>query len=493
MKSGLLLWYYITAIAFSLFFLLHGVNEQFGLISSNSIVKLLVYYVAVALVIATISKFLFKQYERAMLFVFILLCIFFFFGAVKDFAEASHIDSVSRYAVFLPVVTIIILVSYVILRGTTNTLKRAALFIRTLIIVCVLLETSILFFNIFSHKEKQKDFGDIDHQVIHNIQIADSARKPFIFWIVMDEYSGNTALRERWGFNNPLDSVLRTRGFFTAGQARSPYNYTHYSLVSTLDMTYLNNLREHSVIQFRDIVRGNISLQETNVLKLLKEEGYNIHNYSIYNINDYPTKANEFFVDADLKLLDNQTLPGRIKQDLGWKFTNSNRAEGLRQEYNYRLSLVQEGLDAARKAINDKRPSFFMFHYMLTHEPFLYKADGSLDTTSGFDVAPEKYVPSITYANNVLTPLVDSLKAIYRDRELVIILQGDHGYKFDENDPMFDQQGCSILYAVYCSDLRYPGWSDTINSVNTFRILFNKYFHTKLPILENLSYNLYYR
>jgi hypothetical protein len=492
-KAGPLFWYYITAIAFSLFFLLHGLNEQFGLISNSTIAKLLVYYFAVAATLATISKFIFKQYERAVVFVFILLCIFFFFGAVKDFIDASPLDELNRYAIFLPAVVIITVVCYIMLKRTTNTLNRAVLFIRTLIMVCVLLETFILFFNIFSNKEKQKDLGDLDHQIISNVQLSDSVRKPFIFWIVMDEYSGNTALKERWGFNNPLDSVLRTKGFFTAGNARSPYNYTHYSLVSSLDMTYLKTLKEHSIIGYRDIVRGNISLHETNVVELLKDAGYNVHNYTIYNIKDFPTKAQEYFVNADFRLLDNQTLSGRITQDLGWKFSDNNRVEGLQEEYNYRLSLVQEGIDAARKAINDKSPSFFMFHYMLTHEPFLYKPDGSLDTTSGFEMVPEKYVPSITYANSVLTQLVDSLKTIYRDRELVIILQGDHGYKFDERDPMFDREGCSILYAVYCSDLSYPGWSDTFNSVNTFRILFNKYFHTKFPMLENLSYNLYYR
>jgi hypothetical protein len=258
-------------------------------------------------------------------------------------------------------------------------------------------------------------------------------------------------------------------------------------------MTFLNQLKEHSVIGFRDLVRGNISLQETNTLKLLKKEGYNIHNYTIYNIDRYPTRAQEYFVNADERLIDNQTLSGRFKQDLGWKFIRYDRLEGFRKEYEYRLSLVQEELDAAKKAVNDNKPSFFMFHYMLTHEPFLYRHDGSLDTAAHFGMAPEKYVASINYANNILTKLVDSIKTIYSGKDLVIILQGDHGYKYDEKDSLFDQEGCSILYSVYCSDHRYPAWSNTFNSVNTFRVLFNKYFHTNLPLLENLSYNLYYR
>lgn len=53
--------------------------------------------------------------------------------------------------------------------------------------------------------------------------------------------------------------------------------------------------------------------------------------------------------------------------------------------------------------------------------------------------------------------MIDSLRKMYLEQLLVIILQVDHGYKFEEQDPLFDQEGCSILYSVYCSDLSYPG------------------------------------
>jgi hypothetical protein len=491
-NTGKQLWFYITTIAFALFFLLHGINEQFGLLSNGTIGELVLYYLLVSLIAAVIAKVIFRNNERALVFAFVLLCIFFFFGAVKDVIKGSPVNSFAHYSILLPAIVIVAGFSFLII-SRRNSLRRAVLFIGTLLSVCIILETGTFCYNIFSHKEKQKDLGDMDHELISNINITDSIKRPSIFWIVMDEYSGNTALKKRWDFNNPLDSLLREKAFFAADSAKSPYNYTHYSLVSSLDMTYLRELKEHSEIGFRDIVRGNISLEETNTLKLLKMAGYNIHNYTIYNIADYPTKAHAYFVDADFRLVDNQTLTGRIRQDLGWKFVNYDRAEGIRQEYKYRLSLVQEGLDAAKKAVSDTQPSFFMFHYMLTHEPFLYKNDGLPDTTSGFNMAPEKYIASIKYANNVLTTLIDSLKSVYRNKELVIILQGDHGYKYDEKDPLFDQEGCSILYSVYCSDLNYKQWNNTFNSVNTFRVLFNKYFHTNLPILENLSFNLYYR
>jgi hypothetical protein len=269
-------------------------------------------------------------------------------------------------------------------------------------------------------------------------------------------------------------------------------------------MTYLKGLENHSVIGFRDIVRGGISLQETNTVKLLKSNGYDIHNYTIYNVEDHPTKAHEYFVNADFKLIDNQTLPGRIKQDIGWNFRNifsGNRrvadsldhAESIAREAVYRRTLMNESLEAARQAAAAKKPSFFMFHYMLTHEPFIYRADGTLDLNTNFGMYPDRYITSIKNANSALNGFIGSLQGIYKGQDLVIVLQGDHGYKFDEKNPLFEQEGCSILYAVYCSDLRYPAWINSFNSVNGFRILFNKYFHTNFPLMENRSISLLYR
>jgi hypothetical protein len=269
-------------------------------------------------------------------------------------------------------------------------------------------------------------------------------------------------------------------------------------------MMYLKELNNHSLIGFRDIVRGNVSLRENNVVKFLESNGYDIENYTIYNLEGHSTKAREEFVDADRKLIDNRTLPGRVNQDIGWNFKNLfsrnkkkedslSQAQGLVDAALYRNRLLKNTLAAAQMKKDNSVPSLFMFHFMLTHEPFIYNADGTLDLTVNYGMYPERYIYSVNYANKLLTGFVDSIKQMYKGKDVVIILQGDHGYKFDESDPLFDEEGCNILYAVYCSDGNYAQWNHSFNSVNGFRVLFNKYFHTDFPILDNRSYNLYYR
>ena len=60
----------MSVISFPLFFVLHGVNEQFGLIQNATIAKLLLYYLLVAVALSFVAKLIFKDYPRATVFCF---------------------------------------------------------------------------------------------------------------------------------------------------------------------------------------------------------------------------------------------------------------------------------------------------------------------------------------------------------------------------------------------------------------------------------------
>jgi len=49
----------------------------------------------------------------------------------------------------------------------------------------------------------------------------------------------------------------------------------------------------------------------------------------------------------------------------------------------------------------------------------------------------------------------------------------------------------SILNSFYFSDKDYSQLYNSISPVNSFRVIFNKYFNTNLPILEDKRY--YYK
>lgn len=445
----------------------------------------------------------YKSYAKSKVALCVTLFLFFFFGAMHDLLKQVTANSFfSSYRFVLPLIFVLLVAGGIYLHRSAKQPQRFARFLTVLI--TILLTVEVAHFAFLKVTGTRNEFGDKEHQLIGNIQLSGRLRKPDIFWIVLDEYSGGTGLQNGWQFKNPIHQALEQRGFFVADSAVSPYNYTHYSLVSTLDMIYLDELKGSSVIRFSDIVKGHRSIYETNASKLLKRAGYDIKNFAIYDIKDHPTRAREKFENSDYSLIHNQTFPGRVRQDIGWNFKNifaSNRlaadtedaAAGMVDEAEYRLSLLTTTAKEAKHASTNTAPEFFMIHSMLTHEPFLYLPDGQIDPHSDFAMNRDKYIPAIRYANQHILDLVDSLKMAYRNRDVVIILQGDHGYKFDETDPLFDRESCSILYAVYCTDQDYAAWTNAFNSVNGFRLLFNKYFNTAFPMLPSRTYNLYYR
>jgi hypothetical protein len=62
-----------------------------------------------------------------------------------------------------------------------------------------------------------------------------SCNRPDIFFYILDEYSGNTALKQLFHFDNSaFERQLEQRGFYVVKQSRSNYNYTPFSVASIL-------------------------------------------------------------------------------------------------------------------------------------------------------------------------------------------------------------------------------------------------------------------
>lgn len=77
------------------------------------------------------------------------------------------------------------------------------------------------------------------------------------------------------------------------------------------------------------------------------------------------------------------------------------------------------------------------------------------------------------------------MRAILEDSSVppIIVLQSDHGA-----EPMRN----AILAATYLPDSGAANLYPSMSSVNTFRVVFNTYFGTDLPLLPDISYSSNY-
>lgn len=86
-------------------------------------------------------------------------------------------------------------------------------------------------------------------------------------------------------------------------------------------------------------------------------------------------------------------------------------------------------------------------------------------------------------------PLIERILA--NKRTSIIVLQGDHGYKFKSAEKRLLE--FSVLNAVYYPDSDYSTLNDSISNVNTFRFVLNKFFRKNYPILNDTTYFLQYK
>src|SRR5687768_11329039 len=117
--------YLIVLLLYPIFFLLHGVNENFGLVPFNKVAKLGLSYLLITAGVALLSKWIFLDNRKALIYSFAVLSLCFFFGPLKDAADGVYLfETITRYKYLLPLLLLVFLALLIYLRKTRNTFTR---------------------------------------------------------------------------------------------------------------------------------------------------------------------------------------------------------------------------------------------------------------------------------------------------------------------------------------------------------------------------------
>ena len=102
-----------------MFFILHGINENFGLIPTYFIFRLSTYYFIITLGIVGLSLLLLRKADISAVFSFYLLAVFFLFGAFHDFLKSVIKNKFFvSYTFLLPLIFIITVIFFISLIKT---------------------------------------------------------------------------------------------------------------------------------------------------------------------------------------------------------------------------------------------------------------------------------------------------------------------------------------------------------------------------------------
>ena len=471
-----------------LFLVIHIEKEFRGLIIYAFVYRDMIELFIAPLPILLLSYLLFRNWSKALFFTLPTLLIFYFFADLKDWLVVHFPGSLaSTYKFLLPFILVLYIGIYVLVRKKQFNYRRAFLYANLLFILFILADLIALAL-------PAKTSAMNSALAEENRAACKDCIKPDIYYIVFDSYASSEILQSEFGFHNTeIDSFLSEKKFYRVKNARSNYNFTAYSIGSTLNYDFLNRIDPLKKVSLRDYLPYLKVIQENKLVRRLENEGYDIINHSIFDFNDYPSTVPHFDHWALNTLYTRHNIFLKIDQEIGWMWRIRFAKKGIVYLPEEKIiardrhdSLSMQALKSTLNTPNTK-PRFVYTHIEIPHSPFSFDSNG-VRFKVPVELSPEKdkanYIGHLVYSNRFVKELVSEVFEKAK-RPFVIVLQGDHGFRFFDNtkrEMEFDN-----LSAFYFYNQDYRLLYDGMSNINTFNIVLNTFFHADLPLKKDSS------
>lgn len=488
--------YPLFIILLPVFFLLHLLTDYFRVLYFYHLaIPETFWYLGVSAVLFALCCIGNALVRRLSLLVFLLQFIFFFFGPIRGFFEES-IAFLGKYMVMFLGIAAVVLFAAVILIRRKKPFANVFLYLNVLFVVFIGYEV-VLIVLLHATDGKVRRLTR-NYPVSENFKKCDTCSNPDIFYLVFDMYANSKVLNSFWKYDNhQLENFFDSSGFYYAKNSTSNYNYTVFSMGSTLNMDY-----QEKDLKYTNAFRssGQLSKFEDNELfRILKKQGYEFHNFSWFHFIDAPAKVVPFVLTEPRDLVAAQTFWFRFKSDVAWNFkmfrTKRAPTDALTpfflKECEDNLSRVRESYIGIKRisAKQSAKPVFLYAHFLMPHAPFLFDSTGNVKPqVEWLSTKHEDYLEQLKYTNKMIMDLCTTL---LRDaqRPRVIIVQSDHGYRnFNSKDDLDYKVEFENLSAFYFPRKNYGALYDSMSSVNTFRALMKSEFGYDVGLLRDTSF-----
>lgn len=449
---------------------------------------------------------LFSSWERAAVVTSAVLMGIFSYGSLQQFLTAGFTSGGEAAPFWIKLITLcfvaVILCVAAVLRWSQY-LQQANYILNVVSIFLVagpLFQAGMWNFGTYALRAALPDRAAFDENPLVGKKPAD---RPDIYYFILDGYGREDVLKEDFGFDNAqFLSALRDRGFAVAGQATANYPATIVSVSSALNFTYLDEVVGDNLADATDRRFLRELMRDSRAVRLLKAAGYNTASfegeYEEVRIGktDYPLGEWWFPNSFTIGLLQMTPLPTLLS------------ALDLPAIYELHRTRTEYPLVHMRDATDLPGPKFVYTHIYFAHPPFVFGPNGERESAAweytwddGSKLLDEHgadrqgyinaYADQVTYLNKQLLTAIDTILA-NSEREPIILMHGDHGsgsqYSIDSLENTNIRERYSIFYAARLPDGGNEEIYDSISPVNSFRIVFNRYFGADYPLLEDRAY-----
>jgi hypothetical protein len=444
--------------------------------------------IGIGILFYLLSWFIVRNVQKASLLASWAIILFFTYGhiyrLIEDIEVASFVIGRHRY--------LILLFGLIFLGGSWAIIKRIRIskdIVLGLNVVSLLL-VAYQFGQIIAYQIEKDDSQSQARSSLGDtfLSPADPGNLPDIYLIILDMYGREDAiaLDDNYDYDNSeFIADLRDLGFYVADCARSNYSHTSLSLSSQLNMNYLDELLDIDTVNLES---ASYLLRNSEVRRALEEIGYTSIAFdmgaewaNIDAADRFYTTHPEDRVILNLYPFELLFLEGSIMFfPLDYYMSrNPILFEFVETPIERKAQRTEMVLEHLRVLPSIEGPKFVHAHIMVPHPPHVFNPDGSVNLQAEQIEGRVGYSIQMNYLNPQILEIVEKIKR-NASPEPIIILEGDHASG--------SYTRTSILAALYLpqggEETLYPQMS----LVNSFRIIFNEYFGTELPLLDDRSY-----
>ena len=314
-----------------------------------------------------------------------------------------------------------------------------------------------------------------------------SGQPPDIYYIILDGYGRSDILKNEYKYDNSdFLNGLRDLGFIIADCAQSNYAQTQLSLASSLNFNYIDALSNRFVPGSDDRTGLDAFIHHGLVRQSLEKAGYTTVAFATGFLATELSDADYFLGPQrslgelnEFESLLMETTFARLLQD-GNRFGMQNSGSEL---YRERTLFALDKLD---KLSYIKGPKFVFVHLVIPHPPYVFGPTGG--PVEPADVGTTKtqqgashYRDQAIYISSRMSEIVPKIIA-NSTTPPIIVIQGDHGPTV-ASSPRSRMSNLNVYFLPGADTALYS----TITPVNTFRVIFNKYFGQNLQLLNDVS------
>ena len=341
------------------------------------------------------------------------------------------------------------------------------------------------------------------------VSIAEATSRdanPDIYYIIVDGYARRNILDEYYDFDNTyFIDYLEGKEFVVPSENHSNYPKTTFSVTSTLNMDYIQNITSGLEDTYFWWLMSPL-IYHSQVHVMLEEIGYESVSLGVnWTITDNQT-TDRYYSPSPIKV---REFENHILSNTGLVIFRPllDKFAYIPSSYDAHRELISYNLETLPEIAQLPGTQFTYVHFVVPHPPFVFDKDGNPldreeifslnddasleDKEEWYRVYREGYRNQVEYLNKKLMQLVDDILA-NSEAPPIIIFQADHGpgmyVDFSSSENTCLDERFSPFAAYYLPDIDRDAIPEDVTPVNLFRIVFNEYFETDLPILENHYY-----